>query len=213
MKEVFAALALLALTGCALKTQTVRLDVPTHDRVVGNLKPIVIESIVDLRDFQTIPENAGPRLDPKIAAQLGTEGRAKAISGMPRGPLVTLVDQGTVADAMRNTVTGALRARGYEVVPAEQAPADAPRVTVKVTEFWSYMPFNFGRSLSWTMQLKAWVATDVTIKSPELERGFSVSGYGAHIVQVYSLENIQQAYGIAVADYAEKLDAKLLGAF
>jgi len=64
---------------------------------------------------------------------------------------------------------------------------------VRVLTVKSYMPFSFGRSLTWTMQLKAWVATDVTIKSPELEREFSVNGYGAHIVQVYSLENIQQA--------------------
>jgi hypothetical protein len=211
MKRVLAALAILALSGCALKTQTLQLGSPVTDRVVGTLKPVVIEDVTDSRDFQKIPENDGPRLDPKIAQQLGAEGRAKAISGMPRGPLVTLLDHGTVADKMREVVAATLRSRGYEVVPAEQAPPEAPRVSVRVKEFWSYMPFSFGRSLTWTMQLKAWVSTDIAIKSAGLEREFTIDGYGAHIVQVYDKENIQQAYDIALADYTTKLEAKLSG--
>lgn len=209
MKNVLAMLVLLALTGCALKTQTVALDVPPGDRVVGALKPVVIESVVDARDFMTTPEYSAPRLEARIREQLGPERRAKAIAGMPRGPLVTLVDEG-VTDTVRAAVEGVLRTRGYQVVPAAEAPPSAPRVSVKVTEFWSYMPFNFGRVLSWTQQMKAWVATDVIIHSAGLERAFSVGGYGAHIVQMYSPENIQKAYRIALTDYTGKLEAKLI---
>lgn len=209
MKNVLVMLALLALTGCALKTQTVALDIPAGDRVVGALKPVVIESVVDARDFMTTPEHSAPRLEGRIREQLGAEGRAKAIAGMPRGPLVTVVDS-TVVETVRETVEGVLRSRGYQVVPAAEATPSTPRISVKVTEFWSYMPFNLARAVSWTQQMKAWVATDVVIKSAGVEREFTVAGHGAHIVQMYSPENIQKAYRIAIADYTGKLEAKLV---
>ena len=209
MKQIIMAAALLALTSCALKTQMVALNALPRDRVTGNLEPVVIESVVDAREFHTLPDNEGPRLDAKIAGQLGAEGRARAIAGMPRGALVTLLEKGNVADAVRETITGALESRGYRVVASEQAPTDAPRISVTIREFWSYMPFSFGRTLTWTQQMKAWVATDITVKSPSLQREFSVNGYGAHTIQVYSKENILQAYDLAMADYTEKLDAKL----
>lgn len=211
MNKLILFAAVLALGGCSLKTQTVRLDPPNADRVVSTLKPAVIEEITDARDFASVPEASGPRLDPAIAQALGAEGRAKAISGMPRGPLVTVSQDGPVTESIRAELAASLRSHGYEVVSAAQAPADAPRVSAVVREFWAYMPFNFGRSLTWTMQLKAWVTTDITVKSATQERQFTINGEGAHIVQSYKPENIKEALDIALVDYRKKLDAKLFG--
>jgi hypothetical protein len=209
MRNVLFALSVLALTGCGLNAQFMHLTPPSSDRVVGVLKPVVIESVTDERDFGSIPEGNGPRLDPEITAELGAEKRAKAVSGFPRGGKVILLDDKTVPDAIREVIVASLHSRGYDAVTAADAPADAPRINVKVTEFWAYMPFNFGRSLVWSNQLKAWVTTDITIKTPTLEREFTVKGYGAHIVQAYKIENVQQGYGLALSDYQQNLESKI----
>lgn len=211
MKKLFLLIALAASAGCSLKTQTVRLDPPGTDRVVGSLKPAVIEAITDARDFTAIPEASGSRLDPDIAQALGPEGRSKAVSSMPRGPLVTLNEAGPVTETIRTELIATLNSHGYEVVAVADAPADAPRVRVEVKEFWAYMPFNFGRALTWTTQLKAWVITDVTVETPALQRQFTIEGHGAHIVQSYKRENIKQALDLALADYRSKLVGKLFG--
>jgi uncharacterized lipoprotein YajG len=212
MRKIVLALIVSALAGCSLNTQLMHLAPPASDRVVGALKPVVIESITDDRDFATVPEANGPRLDPSITAELGAERRAKAVSGFPRGGKVILLDDRTVSDAVREVVVASLHSRGYDVVAAADAPADAPRLKIKVTEFWSYLPANFGRALTWTMQLKAWVATDITVKTPTLEREFTVKGYGAHIVQAYKIENVRQAYDLALGDYQQNLDSKIFNA-
>jgi hypothetical protein len=62
------------------------------------------------------------------------------------------------------------------------------------------------------MQLKAWVATDITVKTPTLEREFTVKGYGAHIVQAYKIENVRQAYDLALGDYQQNLESKIFNA-
>lgn len=211
MKNQLVIAVLLVLTGCSLKTQMVYLDAPSPDRVKGELKPAVIEEITDARDFFTIPEASYPRLDSKIAEELGDEGRAKAVAGFPRMHLVTLNSDGPVTETIRNEIAATLLSHGYEVVSPGEAPADAPRIRVVVKEFWSYMPNSFGRVLTWTQQLKAWITTDVTVRTQTLEREFTIDGYGAHIVQTgYTPENIKKALDLALADYRAKLDAKLL---
>lgn len=211
MKNQLVIAVLLILTGCSLTTQVVYLDAPSPDRVVGELKPAVIEEIADARNFFTIPEGSDPRLDAKIAEELGAEGRAKAVSGFPRGHLVTLNSDGPVTETIRNEIAAALLSHGYTVVSPAEAPADAPRIRVIVNEFWSYMPISFGRALTWTQQLKAWITTDVTVKTATLERQLTIDGYGAHIVQTgYTPDNIKKALDLALADYRAKLDARLL---
>lgn len=210
MNSKLVAFSLLALAGCStLHTKPAHLLLPTPDRVSGDLKPIVIDSVVDARDFSTTPDASGPRLAPSTAQQLGEHGRATAIYGMGHGVFVTVLDQGTVADEVRDLVTGVLKDKGYKVVSNDQAPATSPHLKVKVTEFWSYLPFNFGRALTYTQQMKAWVATDVTVQTDGITREFSVSGYGANIIQRYSEENIQETYGTAMAEYSRNLDSKL----
>ena len=210
MKTTFAALTLLVLTGCStLRTQPAHLLLPTADHVSGDLKTVVIDSVVDARDFSGIPGSTGHRLAPSTAQQLGEQGRATAIYGMSRGPYVTVLDQGTVADKVRDLVTGVLQGKGYKVVSSDEASAASPHLRIKVTEFWSYLPFNFGRAMTYTQQMKAWITTDVTIQTRGTNREFSVSGYGANIVQRYSEENIQETYTAAMAEYARNLDSQL----
>jgi hypothetical protein len=206
-------LILLALCGWGLNTQFVHLSPPISDRVVGELKPIVIDSISDDRNFETIPEGNQPRINSATVGKLGPERLTRTVSGFPHGGKVILLDDKTVPDLMLEIITAALHSKGYEVVPSSQAPSDAPHLQIKVTEFWAYLPFSFGRSLTWTMQLKAWVATDITIKTQTLEREFTIKGYGAHIVQAYKIENVQQAYDLALADYQSNLDSKLSNSF
>jgi hypothetical protein len=39
-----------------------------------------------------------------------------------------------------------------------------------------------------------------------------VKGYGAHIVQAYKIENVRQAYDLALGDYQQNLESKIFNA-
>lgn len=202
--------AVLALSGCSLTLKPVELSRAKQDEVVSAGKPIVIVQINDARDFSHLPDSGTERIDRDYAKQLGEAGRARVIAGSPHGPvmLVAAHDR-TVMDETRDVLVEALSERGYRVVNAADAPAGAPRMSVQIREFWCYIPFNFGRALTWTQQMKAWVAADITITGSEGSRTISVKGYGAHIVQTGSDRNIAQAYDMAMADFEKDLGSKL----
>ncbi|WP_157971458.1 hypothetical protein [Dyella sp. C9] len=201
---------LFLLTGCGLKTRPVNLDIPAEGAVTSETRMIVIDDIVDARDFNTLPESSGSRLETGVIRQLGESGRARAIAGQPVGPLVSVVaNDRTVRDEVRALITAAMNDRGYSVVANTDAPPGAPRLRVTIREFWCYMPFNFGRALTWTQQLKAWITTDISITTESGTRSISVSGYGANIIQVNSERNVAETYGFAMADYRKSLGSRL----
>jgi hypothetical protein len=211
MRKWMALAAMLALSGCSLTLKPVELSRAKQELVVPAAgKPIVIETITDAREFSKLPDSSTPRIDPDYLRQLGEAGRNRVIAGSPHGPvmLVAAHDR-TVMDETRDLLADALKQRGYRVVDAADAPAGTPRMSVQVKEFWCYIPFNFGRALTWTQQMKAWVAADITITNQEGSRTISVKGYGAHIVQTGTERNIAQAYDLAMTDFDKDLGSKL----
>jgi len=210
MRALIALVAMLALAGCGMTTKPVDLGRAGQGQIVSAGKPIVIEEVRDARNFSRLPDSDTPRIDPDYIKQLGEAGRAKVIAGQPHGPMLLVASHDrTVMDETRAVLADALLERGYRLVDAADAPADAPRLKVAVTEFWCYMPFNFGRALTWTQQMKAWVAADITITSQEGSRTIGVKGYGAHIVQTTGERNIAQTFEMATADFSKDLGSKL----
>lgn len=210
MKRALIAAAMMWLAGCAVQTKPVHLQLPEADRVSGDLKPMVIDSITDVRNLSQGPDGDGRRLQPTVVTQLGekTKMAIGAVNSHARWTWV-LADNQTVADQMELLVGQVLAEHGYHAIPAAGAPADAPHMSIKVTEFWLQQPFNVGRVLTWTQQMKAWVATDVQVTTAGRTRSFHVSGKGANIVQQLSDENVRETYESAMSDYARNLGAKL----
>lgn len=212
MRGLIALIAMLALAGCSMATKPVDLAKARQGQVeiVPTGKPIVITEITDARDFSRLPDDDGPRVDPDYLKQLGETGRVKVISGAPHGPLMWVAAHDrSVMDEMRTLLAGSLMQRGYRVVDAAEAPADAPRIKVTITEFWCYVPMNFGRALTWTLQMKAWVAADIVIATERESRTIAVKGYAAHITQAGGERNIAQAFDMAMTDFDRDLGAKL----
>lgn len=210
MRIWMALAAMLALSGCSLTLKPVELDRARQGQVVSAGKPVVIEEIRDARDFSKLPDSGTARIDVDYLKQLGEAGRARVIAGSPHGPVMLVAaHERTVMDETRDLLVGALSERGYRVVDAADAPAGTPRMSVQIQEFWCYIPFNFGRALTWTQQMKAWVAADITIASPEGNRTIRVKGYGAHIVQTGTERNVAQAYDLAMTDFEKDLGSKL----
>jgi hypothetical protein len=200
----------LALTGCGMTTKPVELAREGQEQIVSASKPVVIDEITDARDFAALPDDDGPRVVPEYLKQLGENARFNVIGGQPHAMWVFVAaHERTVMDETRTLLTEALQARGYRVVKAAEAPADAPHMKVTIKEFWCYVPMNFGRMLTWTQQMKAWVAIDIAITSPQGTRTISVKGYGAHIVQTWTEHNVAQAYDLAMTDFDRDLGSKL----
>lgn len=210
MRIWMALVAMLALSGCSLTLKPVALSRATQGQTVSMGKPIVIDEISDARDFSKLPDSSTARIDRDYARQLGEAGRSRVIAGSPYGPVMMVAAHDrTVMDETRDLLVRALSERGYHVVEAADAPEGTPRISAQVKEFWCYTPFNFGRALTWTQQMKAWVAADITVTKPEGRRTISVQGYGAHIVQTGTERNIAQAYEIAASDFDKDLGSKL----
>lgn len=208
-KELIVWVGALLLAGCALQVKPVHLQLPEAGAVSGDLKPIVLDSVIDARDFNALPDSKGPRLKKSIAQELGDDGRAGAIFGTPGAPLVSvLAGKATVANQMSEIIGQALRECGYQIVEQGNADGGVPHMSVRVTEFWAYTPFNLGRAITWTMQIKAWIGTDIAIKADGGERKFTVSGTGANIAQVYSEENIRETYVKAISEYVANFKSK-----
>lgn len=212
MRTAIGLLAMLVLAGCSMTTKPVDLtrSRETQAEIAPAGKPIVIVDITDARDFSRLPDDNTPRVDPDYSRQLGEAGRAKVISGASKGPLMWVAAHDrTVMDEMRTLLVTSLTQRGYHVVDAADAPAEAPRMKVTVKEFWCYTPMSFGRALTWTLQMKAWVAADIAIANQGGSRTISVNGYGAHITQAGGERNIAQAFDMAMTDFSKDLGSKL----
>ncbi|KAF1008543.1 MAG: hypothetical protein GAK28_00964 [Luteibacter sp.] len=193
-----AALSIM-LGGCGIHRTTVRLA-PPETLAQPDAQKVVIGDIRDQRDFLITPDSHGDRLDKATRDELGEAGRASVVGGAVRF-VYDLPKGERVEDVVKALLVSGLQNAGYRVVKADDADAATPVVSADIKEFWCYMPFNFGRALTWTMQLRTWVDTAVTFKGPQGERSFVVSGRGGNISQFLSEENIQQAYQPAFEEY------------
>ncbi|WP_266156484.1 hypothetical protein [Dyella silvatica] len=209
-KRITVWVAAVLLGGCGFNAKTIQLPLPSANVASTELKPIILDSVADARDFTKLPDASEPRVSKSVIQQLGSSGRAAVIFGIPDVSLVFLLaDNKTVAAQMSDIVGLVLRERGYYMVEPAKAPGDAPHISMRVTEFWAYPPSNLGRSLTFTRQIKAWVSTDITIKAKGIEQTFAVHGSGANIANNYNEENISETYSKAIDEYTSSLRSKL----
>ena len=206
-------LVAILLAGCGIHTRTVRLDLPARTVVSPNPGlAVVVLPVIDGRQLTNAPSSAGYKIEAGLLKALGPEKAASLIAGVgdsSKGYAVLLQDEEPVSELMRKFVTEIFEAKGYAVYSASQLHPDAPLVDVRVTQFYLNQPFNFFRALTWTNQMKATIATDVTVSDGRGRRVYSVIGHGANIVQTGKDANYQETYAKAMDDYSRDFNAKV----
>lgn len=151
-------------------------------------------------------------MKPGFLKSLGPEKTAALIYGVgdeSKGYAVLLPDGQSVANLVHGLVAGIFEAKGYTVYRDDAGHQDAPHVEVRITQFYLNRPFNFLRAMSWTLQMKAVIVTDVTVSLPQGRRTFTVSGRGANIVQTDKDANYQETYAEAMNDYTSDFNTQV----
>lgn len=195
MKRIVIALAMMALAGCGVQRQSIRLDMPDQHVNPPDGQPIVLSKITDSR-----PPAEGLRDDKQV----------KNVGGVYRGGNGIAVDlDETVIDQTRQIVTQALRSMGYKVIDNDDVTQNIPRVEVNITTFHVALPFNFFRAASYSQQMIADIKTDVTVTGPSGTRSFKVEGHGTNIYQRVISENWEIALNKAISDYTQHFKAAM----
>lgn len=199
---------LLLLGACATNRSYIALDVPSADTRIDGGKIAVIESVVDQRKFEEDPdEPSTPSLKKGEKYALDDEGRKAAIArkrngyGMAIGDIQLQPPQ-TVETITRGLVAEGLQQRGYRVVEAGEAPADALRVQVGIDEFWAWLTPGF-----WAIEMEAKLKTLLRFSGASTTREIKVSAYGSKAAQTGMEDNWKTAYGRAFEDYLAKQKA------
>lgn len=188
-------LACTAMAGCGLQRQIVHVNVQPVRAVAANAPRAVIGTVTDAR---------GPATD--IA--LDSADLARNVGGTGRGDHGVAVDlqDGTVAEKMRQMVAAALQNAGFQVV---RDPTDALRVEVKITKFQVVVPFQFWRAAFYNPRMLADISAEVTIMTDAGARSFVVTGHGYNVFQRVIAENWQIALDKAMADFNQHLREQL----
>ena len=201
-----AAFVLALMSGCATTRTQMSLDVPsTGSAVLSGGKPVVIDTVRDVRVFETDPSDPStPSLKKGASYSLDPTQRKQAIArkrggfGKAFGDILLTPGQ-NVETLTRQLLTNAFAARGYSVVNAADAPADAPHVSVDIRQFWAWFTPGF-----WSASIEARLDTLVKIDSPQAHRQVTVKGYGRNSIQVAREANWQLAYQRAFEDYLKQ---------
>jgi len=195
MKSIITLALLLLLTGCGIRTEVVRVNVPDI-RVNPEQGPVVV--VAPVRDSR-------PVYFPEVAAA----DRAKNIAGVVRqgnGVLVS-VESTTAADKTREIMIQALRNMGYRT--ADRCEASCTLLETSLTDFSVKMPANFFRMVSSTQQMLADISVQVVARRDGQTRTFTATGHGANIFQVPSRENWEIALERAVKSFTSSLQQSM----
>ncbi len=195
MKSIITLALLLLLTGCGIRTEVVRVNVPDI-RVNPEQGPVVV--VAPVRDSR-------PVYFPEVAAA----DRAKNIAGVVRqgnGVLVS-VESTTAAEKTREIVIQALRNMGYRT--ADRCEASCTLLETSLTDFSVKMPANFFRMVSSTQQMLADISVQVVARRDGQTRTFTATGHGANIFQVPSRENWEIALERAVKSFSSSLQQSM----
>jgi hypothetical protein len=201
MRKEWMVVAVLALVGCGVQHQNVRLSVPSLQVNQPNGKPIVLTGVTDSRRAPDGSKLSGADL-------------SRNVGGVWRagGGIAVDLAAGTAADEATKIVTQSLRGMGYRVASAADVPANAPRISVDVTQLNVTMPFNVFRAMTYSQKMIADIATSVTVTNGAGTQSFNVSGHGENIYQRVIPENWETALNRAVADYTKKLQEAMVTA-
>lgn len=188
--------ACIAMAGCGLQRQVVRIEVQPTRIVPAGAPQVAIGAVTDART-------------PATDIVLDPSDQARNVGGMGRGDHGIAVElQGsTVTEKMQQMVAAALQDSGYQVA---SGPADAPRVDVKITEFKVVTPFQFWRAAFYNPRMLADISAEITITTREGARSFVVKGHGYNVYQRVIAENWQIALDKATADFNKNLREHLV---
>lgn len=195
MKSIIAFSVLLLLTGCGIRTEVVRVNVPDI-RVNPEQGPVVV--VAPVRDNR-----------PQYFPQVQSAARAKNIGGVIRagnGVLVEL-ETSTASDKAREIMIQALRNMGYRT--ADNCDASCTRLEATLTDLSVSSPVNVWRAATYTQQMLADIAVQVTARKDGQTRTFTATGHGANIFQVASRENWEIALERAVKSFSSSLQQSM----
>lgn len=188
MKSIIAFSLLLLLTGCGVRTEVVRVNVPDIRVNPEQGTTIVVAPVRDNRpsDFLSLV----PASD-----------RARNVGGEIRqGNGFNLVlESATAAEKTREIIVQALRNMGYRTT--DQCDAQCVQLEASMSQFMVRAPFNFWRAAGWAQQMVADVSVEVTTREGDRTRAFTAKGHGTNVFQVVSPENWEKALERAVTDF------------
>lgn len=188
MRSIICLTVLLLLTGCGIKTQVVRVDVPDVHVNPEHGPVVVVGAVTDERP-------------PSFLSQFPAADRSKNVGGVVRGGngINVVLGSSTTTEKLRAIIIQALRSMGYRT--ASQCEASCTQLDVSLTDFSVKMPFNFWRAAGWAQQMVADVSAHVVARDAGHTKPFDVSGHGANVYQVVSRENWEAALDRAVKDF------------
>jgi hypothetical protein len=182
-----AALALAAmalLSACAVNRTEITIPPQASTQPAGGAVAVVVDP-VDARKFEAAPATPSiPSL--KESSQIGNaEITSRALArkrngyGMALGDVLLMPPQ-TVSSIVGGAVKAGLRDAGYRILePSDPGYADAPKVNVRIVEFWTWVTPGFA-------QIKLDNATELVLEGnlPRLATPVAISvretkGYGA----------------------------------
>jgi hypothetical protein len=179
----------LLLTGCGIKTQVVRVDVPDVHVNPERGPVVIVGAVADNRPSSFL-------------SQFPAADRSKNVGGVVRGGngINVVLESSMTTEKVRAILVQALRSMGYRT--ASQCEVSCTQLDVSLTDFSVKMPFNFWRAAGWSQQMVADVSAHVVAKDTSHTRAFDVSGHGTNIYQVVSRENWETALDRAVKDFS-----------
>ncbi len=188
MKLIIAPALLLLLTGCGIRTEVVRVNVPDIRVNPEQGTTVVVAPVRDNRpsDFLSL---------------VPASERARNVGGEIRhGNGFNLVLESTTAsEKTREIIIQALRNMGYRT--ADRCDAQCLRLEASMNEFAVRAPFNFWRAAGWAQQMVADLSVEVTTHGGDRSRSFTAKGHGTNVFQVVSPENWEKALERAVTDF------------
>lgn len=193
---VIAALGCAGLTGCGIKQQVVRVDVPNVHVNPSSGPLIVVNPVKDDRSDA-------------IVMQFPSAQRAKNVGGLLRngsGIQVNL-ESATAATKARAIIIQALRGMGYRTT--DDCASACPAMDVTLHRFSVQAPFQFWRAMSYSQHMLADISADVSIDQRGKRNEFSVSGHGSNVYQIVSQENWEIALNRAVKDFIRNFQSAM----
>lgn len=188
MKSIIAPALLLLLTGCGIRTEVVRVNVPDIRVNPEQGTQVVVAPVRDNRSSEFL-------------ALIPASERARNVGGEIRnGNGINLaLESATASEKTREIIIQALRNMGYRTV--DHCDAQCLRLEASMNEFVVRAPFNFWRVAGWAQQMVADVSVEVTTREGDRTRSFIAKGHGTNVFQVVSPENWEKALERAVTDF------------
>jgi uncharacterized lipoprotein YajG len=197
---IVTALLTLLLTGCVTGRRELTLTVPAGTVPANAKGRVYLVAVTDDREFQNKPSDPStPSIDGDVTAISPAQrdhmiGRQRNGFGHAMGD-ISLSNNDTVTQRVRQLVTEGFRRSGYEVV---SDPAGAIPVTVSVDKFWAWFTPGF---FALTFEVK--IAAKITLKTPASSTSFTALGYGKNHGQVVKDGNWVEAFEPAFDDFLD----------